>query len=1177
MKKFLRPASRLSLSVALILGGVWLGAFPLAAAPLVFHCSESAGPGEVISLQGSGFGAAPQIGFHRVLSTDTSLSYDTLLTPLYRSDQALTVQLPKAMPMGLYAIWVRDAGGSLSPVVYINRARATGFEYAEIPAGYRFRIFGRNLSLDGATPQVTFVGSGTSYPGLVISDATKIGATAANDANVLRVQAPATIPTGAYTVQVANGFGHNASLSAPFDVTPCEQSIQIRTGGTDVFGLGVPWGPDYAPLAAHQIDVTTYGADPTGTSNSVNAIQQAIYDAGNPAKYPNGATVLLPSGTFRIDHSTEAATFTGTSGLAITQPAYTEIILPSNVVLKGSGTAQTTILDVSGSMPSPDRAIAEATTSPVLCGLLDLTYRQTGATGHSPQIILAGTKACFSNLNLVFSHNAPPNASGGAFAIANSTSHDVIAQNITLDYGAFIAQTGAGSSNIIIRNCTFSHHGSYTRTRMLMGGVTNLLFEGNTCSRDSQWPGPHTVDNAYEQGQIECDGASCATILNNTFTADSPPLDSNYGSGETINSQGQPAPGIDRGTVTAATTTSLTDATRAWPANILAGQTITITSGAGAGQSAVVLSNTGTTVTLTPQTPWAVVPGATSHYAVNVNSYDFGQITAATPTTLTGSSANPAGATYWPTGGAGLAGQIIAIVSGTGAGQWRTILSNTADSLVIDSPWDQTPATGSHYAITGGMADHYLIKGNTFADQPRGVVLYTGSHDCTVVGNTLRNTGMTIYARSDQRDYLSVPNVGNVWYGRMNLSWDDQVADNVTINTAGDYWPSMIGVAAYTNNNTSYGELTIGNDFRRNLLSSAWANKTDQSSLKEAYNALGYTHVFSDTILPVTTTVFDDNIAINTSGSNTNYPTYVSMDSSLTAIHDQFNTGAFTLTPQPYSEHYPVESTGASVGTTWTYDALCLQADFNNTGAGTGPSADLVTIGAMGSLSAGTSPNSTALSAALPLAGSSGPYLECVIGTGGGTSGHIQLTPTTTRTSWGRIFDVRSGKWLVNGAFDFFWRPTDDITVSNAMRPIDITNGSNGLRLVLCNSGGGLAFQVITGTNGGGVNLTSSHQTFTGGQTYHIGVTFSTDPASGVTTEQMFLLAGTGPITTTSTANRIGLTTFTLNPAVVTNTTGYLANGPWNFGDAYGNGHLNMNDYDGLRLYSQDPGIFSAL
>jgi Pectate lyase superfamily protein len=1163
--------------LVLTAAGAW--ACPLWAAPVVFHCSESAGPGEIIAIQGSNFGAGAHIGVHRVLATDTSLAPDILLTPLYNTDQAITVQLPKAMPLGLYAIWVKDASNTLSPVVYINRARATGFEYAEVPGGYLFRIFGRNLCLPGATPLVRFVGGGNSYPATIITN-TNIGTIPTNDANVLRVQAPTGINAGDYSVQVSNGYGHNTALSIPFDVTSCVQTINVRTGGTDVFGLGVPWGPDYGPLAANIIAVTTYGADPTGTTNSVNAIQQALYDAGNPAKYPFGATVYLPQGNYLIDHSTEATTFIGTNGKTVTQPPYTELVLPSNVVIKGDGVSETTIIDATAPMPYPNRAISSASTSPTLCGIIDLTYRQTCSvtTMSPPQIVVSGQKACLSNLNIVFAHSLPPNALGGAFSVANSTSHDVIVQNVTLDYGGFVASTGlATESNIIIRNNTFSHHGNYARTRMLMSCMENLLFEGNICSRDSQWPGPHAVDNAYEQGQIECDIASYVTILNNIFYAENPPLDSNFGSGETINSQGQPFLGTDKGSVTSATTTSLTDSTRAWPTNLLAGQSVSITNGIGSGQTAVVLSNTATTLTLTPQTAWITVPSGTSKYSVTVNSYDLGTVTSATSTTLTGTSANGSGFTYWPTEGTGLTSQIVAIVSGTGAGQWRTISSNTSNTLTITQPWDVIPSNDSHYSITGGVADHYLIKGNSFADQPRGVVLYTGSHDCTVVDNTFENTGMTVYIRSDQRNINSVANVGNVWSGRMNLSWDNQVRDNVTINSTGAYWPSVIGAVAYTNNNTCYGEMVVGTDFRRNVILSDWPNLTDQSSLKEGYSAIGYSHVFANVIPPVVATVFEDNACINTNSSNTNYPTYLNCDSYLTAFRNQLNSGYFTLTPKPYAESYPVESTSPSVGSTWTFDPIVFQADFSGTGTSTGDSADVVNTGAMGALVAGSGAHSCAIASSTPLASGSASYLECTIGTGSGVPGYIQMTPTSERTSWGRIFDLRTGQWLVNGAFDFFWRPTKPITASNAMRPIDISNGANGLRLVFDNSGGGLTFQVISPSGGGGINLISSPQTFTVGTTYHIGVTFSTNPTTGVTTEKMFLMTGAGAINTASTANLIGTSTFTLNPTVVTNTNGFLSNGPWNFGDAYGNGALNVNDYDGFRIYSQDPGSFAAL
>ena len=101
---------------------------------------------------------------------------------------------------------------------------------------------------------------------------------------------------------------------------------------------------------------------------------------------------------------------------------------------------------------------------------------------------------------------------------------------------------------------------------------------------------------------------------------------------------------------------------------------------------------------------------------------------------------------------------------------------------------------------------------------------------------------------------------------------------------------------------------------------------------------------------------------------------------------------------------------------------------------------------------------------------------------------------------------------------------------------------------------------------------------FASNQVYHVGVTYSTDAIAGVTTAKMFAASGIGAIITSgpNAATPIATGNFTLSPAVVTNTTGFLSNGTWAFGDWFTNGTVRTNDYGSLRLYSQDPGVFPA-
>lgn len=68
--------------------------------------------------------------------------------------------------------------------------------------------------------------------------------------------------------------------------------------------------------------------------------------------------------------------------------------------------------------------------------------------------------------------------------------------------------------------------------------------------------------------------------------------------------------------VTSGSTTTLADSTQAWTVNAYANKVVTIVAGTGAGQSAIITSNTATTLTFPAI---ATAPDATSTYRINHN------------------------------------------------------------------------------------------------------------------------------------------------------------------------------------------------------------------------------------------------------------------------------------------------------------------------------------------------------------------------------------------------------------------------------------------------------------------------------------------------------------------------------------------------------------------------------
>src|SRR2546430_1966546 len=123
--------------------------------------------------------------------------------------------------------------------------------------------------------------------------------------------------------------------------------------------------------------------------------------------------------------------------------------------------------------------------------------------------------------------------------------------------------------------------------------------------------------------------------------------------------------------------------TTAWSAKQWIGRPVAITAGTGVGQTRTVSSNTTNTLTVSPA--WTTTPDGTSQYDITQTS------TTLQDTTKTGPKAWTVN--QW-------AGLVVTITAGTGAGQTRPVLSNTANTLTISPDWSTTPDGTSQYVIT---------------------------------------------------------------------------------------------------------------------------------------------------------------------------------------------------------------------------------------------------------------------------------------------------------------------------------------------------------------------------------------------------------------------------------------------------------------------------------------------
>lgn len=572
--------------------------------PIIFNGSETVGPGDAIGLQGNGFGEHPTIWLGLVDEKEPTRQLK--LTILTKSVIFVSASIPENIENGLYAIWIEN-NGQFSKPFFVNKARAITYEFNEVMQGTVFRLFGRNLASKNNSA-VTFISTktGDNLPAKIIK----------TDAYEIQLQAPPQLIAGQnYELKISNGNGGKYGESI-FDET-----ILARKPGEDAWKLNVPWAADF-DFAQNIYNVKTDArltqkATGDGMANDRAAIQEAIDKASI-----QGGIVYLPTGTYKLIY---------TSGSGIT--------MRSRVVIKGDGPEKSKIIYGFGTPFSNERVKAVygwtlgwpdsrsegmaivfpggITTS----GLLDIALENKNESGSFVHTIKdmpeGGSKLMFHNC--LFDLN-----SGWGLAMVNVNQlliDDCIFRSTVQDVRNINAPTRTwpwdikNSYNAIIKN---NQH-FYTGGRFGANGCHHTLFENNHFLRD----GDHQPTG--ETGGLSLDYTSDIVILKNIFeVSGSPILGRNQG--ETILSQGGNAHQQTVGTVTGATTNSITDINKEFqdltdrvstdwqyavhPTNYA----IVIVNGKGTGQCRTVTGNNDTALTV--DKPWDVEPGVGSKYVI---------------------------------------------------------------------------------------------------------------------------------------------------------------------------------------------------------------------------------------------------------------------------------------------------------------------------------------------------------------------------------------------------------------------------------------------------------------------------------------------------------------------------------------------------------------------------------
>lgn len=533
------------------------------AAPFIFTASPSARPGDAISLQGE-FGA----GAKAYLSVNGGPA--TSLAVLTQSAGHCTVQVPAGTALGLYQVWVEDQG-QRSPAVYVNRAWGQHFDSPDVNAGGTVRLYGRNLSLPGATPTARFVDMATGASQAATIDLARSGPF------VLTLTGPAGLAAGAtYRVLVSNGYGGAE--------TEAGQRLTGIAAGPDPFRLGVPWGSKFT-FSANVYNVRTDSrltlkATGDGQADDRPALQAAI----DRASADGGGVVYLPAGTYKL----------GSGGLN----------LAARVVVQGAGRGSS-VLTFGHGTPRGGQGIAW--NNAPLAGLADLTYRNVneggrwqtnlGAYGSSHEIFMVRTqlelssgggiyweqrqKALLQDCQITQTYD-PDNRNGGPLT-ANGTSFLVFRRN---------TQTGSTQYG-----ATAAH---------------DWVLEDNAFRRDAAVyvPGRNLTLNFCQN----------IAILGNSFEVINGP-DKTDNDGETILTEGGGDQRFnDAGTVTGASATTLRDTGKNWSGLLTTTRfpgirpVVAIVSGPGLGQWREVTAATANELTL--DRPWDVVPTTASHYTL---------------------------------------------------------------------------------------------------------------------------------------------------------------------------------------------------------------------------------------------------------------------------------------------------------------------------------------------------------------------------------------------------------------------------------------------------------------------------------------------------------------------------------------------------------------------------------
>ncbi len=164
-------------------------------------------------------------------------------------------------------------------------------------------------------------------------------------------------------------------------------------------------------------------------------------------------------------------------------------------------------------------------------------------------------------------------------------------------------------------------------------------------------------------------------------------------------------------------------------------------------------------------------------------------------------------------------GAVIAIISGKGLGQWRSIKSRNGNSIALEKPWTVSPDHSSNYSIFMWSNQNITVAGNSFSGWPRGIWFYQASTTDTQISHNQFKQMDGIFIQPCQNSARNGGQFNPVWNTVIdhNRLTSGKVASYINITADLQQTTKLAGTMAlnnqiYRNRITRTGSKNFAND-----------------------------------------------------------------------------------------------------------------------------------------------------------------------------------------------------------------------------------------------------------------------------------------------------------------------------------------------------------------------------